>query len=145
MITAVVNLHDEGATAEPSLISAWRAVQRAQRSGLSADLLLVLDAPDDATASLAERWGDRRDVRSITISEGDLGAARNASVAGTDATWLAFLDADDLWGEEWLVAAASAADGASEFDVFHPQVNIIFGDHHSLLHHIDSELSLIHI
>ena len=139
MITAVVNLHDEGATAEPSLISAWRAVQRAQRSGLSADLLLVLDAPDDATASLAERWGDRRDVRSITISEGDLGAARNASVAGTDATWLAFLDADDLWGEEWLVAAASAADGASEFDVFHPQVNIIFGDHHSLLHHIDSE------
>ena len=146
MITAVVNLHEEGTSAEPSLISAWRAVQRARSAEVSATLLLVVDTPNEATREVAERWAHRDDVDTIEISEGDLGAARNAAASHSNATWLAFLDGDDLWGEEWLVAAhaaavgveAGAGTGTGGGDVFHPQVNVIFGDHHSLLHHIDS-------
>ncbi len=132
-------------TAEPSIISAWRSVQRAIAAGLSASVLLVLDSPDAATTNVAARWTNRSTVDtvidSVTVHEGDLGAARNAATAHTAASWLAFLDADDLWGEHWLVLAHTAATSQPSgiYDVFHPQVNIIFGDHHSLLHHIDSE------
>lgn len=138
-ITAVVNLHQEGASAEPSIISAWRAMGQCNDVSLSANLLLALDSPDEATVALAEKWRDRG-VDVLTIHEGDLGEARNAAAAQTDAKWIAYLDGDDLWGENWLVTAHAAAQTAADrFDVFHPQVNIIFGDHHSLLHHIDSD------
>lgn len=139
-IAAIVNLHQEGETALPSIISAWRAVETARRNHIDAELVLIVDSPDAATVKTAARW-HARGARVISTNVADLGAARNTAAREVQATWLAFLDADDLWGEDWLVAAhqMATASSASEGDVFHPQVNIIFGDHHSLLHHIDSD------
>ena len=139
-IAAVVNLHTEGETALPSIISAWRAVEAARSHGIDAHLVLVADSPDLPTVRVVERWR-ARGAAIVSTDVGDLGAARNVAADAVDSTWLAFLDADDLWGEAWLVEAhAMATDGtAKENDVFHPAVNIIFGDHHSLLHHIDSD------
>lgn len=135
-IAAVVNLHSEGLAARPSLISAWRAVENSIRAGNTSELVLMLDQPDDPTRELASEW-TKRGARVVESNEGDLGAARNAAVQETNATSIAFLDADDLWGPSWLTDAAHAA-GESVGDgphVFHPEVNIIFGDHHSLLFH----------
>jgi hypothetical protein len=138
-IAAVVNLHEEGSTATPSIISAWRACEAARENGLFVELLLVLDNPDDATTEVAASWTSRG-ARVVDVAEGDLGAARNAAVADINAEWIAFLDADDLWGEDWLIRAHGAASESlnASIEVWHPQVNVIFGDHHSLLHHIDS-------
>lgn len=144
-IAAVVNLHREGQSAVPSLISAWRSVDAARRHGLDAGLVFVLDVADRATIELADEWADRG-VLILESTAGDLGDARNRAATGLDAQWLAFLDADDLWGEDWLVRAHTTASafeattaGADEpINVWHPQLNVIFGDHHSLLHHIDS-------
>lgn len=139
-IAAVVNLHNEGNSALPSLISAWRAVDAARVVDIDAELVLVLDRPDDATQAAAEAW-IARGATIVMVDAGDLGEARNAAANSVDAEWLAFLDADDLWGEQWLVEAFCAATEnppRSTIDVWHPQVNIIFGDHHSLLHHVAS-------
>lgn len=136
----MVNLYREGSAAIPSIISAWRAVEHAGTNGIEAELVLVLDRPDAATARLAERWASQG-ARIVNVNVGDLGAARNAGVETCDSEWIAFLDADDLWGEYWLTAAhAAAVEGGSQkqLDVWHPAINIIFGDHHSLLHHLDS-------
>jgi hypothetical protein len=93
---------------------------------------------------VAERWLERG-ARILETNHGDLGAARNAAVRSTTANWAAFLDGDDLWGEAWLTRAHAAATaqpvGPVETvgpTVWHPAVNIVFGDHHSLLHHVDS-------
>lgn len=139
-IAAVVNLHREGTTATPSIISAWRAVEAAQRSGIRTQLVLILDRPDRTTRTVAQHWSDR-DAQLVTVDEGDLGASRNAAVAAVDAEWIAFLDADDLWGETWLVQAhhAATANVTDALEVWHPEVNVIFGDHHSLLHHVGSD------
>lgn len=139
-VAAVVNLHREGSTAKPSLISAWRAVEAARQTGIDAKLVLAVDSPDLHTIKLVEEWRDRG-AQIISTDVADLGAARNAAAHAVDTTWLAFLDADDLWGEQWLIAAHRMATDPStqDGDVFHPQTNIIFGDHHSLLHHIDSD------
>lgn len=140
-VTAAVNLHREGSAALPSMISAWRSVEHARAHGINAELLLVLDRSDDSTTRVADRWTSRG-ARVVHVDVGDLGAARNRAVATCgDSEWIAFLDADDLWGEYWLTAAYTAvleSGGESQHDVWHPAVNIIFGDHHSLLHHVDS-------
>lgn len=143
-IAAIVNLHREGAKAIPTLASAWRAVHAARGKGLDTVLVLTLDRPDTSTAEIAQHWKMARDAEVNTIEVGDLGAARNAAADAGDSTWLAFLDGDDLWGEQWLWRAHEAGTAetpgdASQLNVWHPAVNVIFGDHHSLLHHVDSE------
>jgi hypothetical protein len=144
-IAAVVNLHREGERAIPSIVSAWRAVERAETEGISCELWLVLDDADAKTLAMARRWKDRG-AHILESAVGDLGSARNAATRAATAEWIAFLDADDLWGVDWLLLAHTAAtnyrpDGARDgrsIDVWHPLVNVIFGDHHSLLHHLDS-------
>ena len=139
-VAAIINLHREGPSATASVISAWRAVSAAANSGIAAELVLVLDTPDEPTEQFAESWRDRG-ASIISCSEGDLGAARNTAAEQVDAEWLAFLDGDDLWCEDWLTrahAAATLAGPSATIDVFHPALNVIFGDHHSLLHHVAS-------
>lgn len=140
-ITVVINLHREGNAALPSIISAWRSIEAARAVGLNCELLLVLDSADEATITVADRWG-RRGAIALHVQNEDLGASRNSATEVAEGEWVAFLDADDLWGEDWLTRAHSAATQAgpvrAEIEVWHPAVNIIFGDHHSLLHHIES-------
>lgn len=137
-IAAVVNLHQEGSSCVPSLISAWRAAGVANAAGVTTELIVVLDVADEPTREVAMAWTDRG-VRIIESNAGDLGAARNIAAKESDATWLAFLDGDDLWSENWLSAAhARATELDSPLTVLHPELNIIFGGHHSVLHHIAS-------
>lgn len=139
-ISAVVNLHREGRLAHYALSSAWRAVEHARGNGIAAKLLILLDRPDASTVEAADRWRDRGvDVRYADV--GDLGAARNRAVELSTAEWIAFLDGDDLWGEQWLSLAYDAATSnpdASTLDVWHPEKSVVFGDHQSIIHHHDS-------
>ena len=139
-VAAVVNLHREGPSATASIISAWRAVERARTEGVTAALVLLLDDPDRETTAVAETWR-ARGARIVAVNKGDLGAARNEAARKIESEWIAFLDADDLWGEHWLskAFAAGASTDGSDATVWHPAVNIIFGDHHSLLHHVASD------
>ncbi|MDW3177667.1 MAG: glycosyltransferase family A protein [Acidimicrobiia bacterium] len=139
-VAAVVNLHREGLGALPSIISAWRAVEHARSSGIDCSLTLVLDRADTPTSSLADEWR-RRGVEIIVSEHGDLGLSRNLAVSSVDSTWVAFLDGDDLWGEHWLAKAHEAGENEGETDeptAWHPALNFIFGDHHSVVHHVDS-------
>ena len=139
-VAAVVNLHTEGSAATPTVISAWRAVNAARVAGIDAELVLVLDTPDAETTHMAGQW-EARGASIVTCAVGDLGAARNLAAETVDAEWIAFLDGDDLWSESWLVdahTAATAATASMFIDVWHPALSVIFGDHHSLLHHIPS-------
>ena len=61
--------------------------------------------------------------------EGDLGRVRNALVPQTDGRYIAFLDADDLFSENWLaeaLAVLKAADERGERVIAHPELNIVF-------------------
>ena len=139
-IAAVVNLHREGTAAIPSLVSALRAKEEAENMGQLVELLIVLDRADEPTRSVANDWV-ARGATIVECDEGDLGAARNTAASATTAEFVAFLDGDDLWGPSWLLRAARAADKSvgDRPHVFHPEINVIFGDHHSLLVHRPSD------
>lgn len=137
-ITAIINLHAEGALAHASLKSLSRARTFAEASGLRVESLAVLDKPTPETLEVLTHFSSMG-IRSLTVAHGDAGQARNSGVGAASGTWVAFLDADDLWGENWLVAACNAANKDSRSIIWHPTANIYFGTQRYLFAHLDME------
>ena len=81
-------------------------------------LTVVDDGSSDGTADAVEAFGNR--ARLIRIPNGGVSAARNAGVAGIDAEFVAFLDADDTWAEDKLAQQIGVLDDRADADgVFH--------------------------
>lgn len=66
----------------------------------SLEIIVVDDGSCDGTGKVIERFGDR--LTYLRQSNGGPAAARNTGVKASAGTFLAFLDADDLWHEEKL-------------------------------------------
>jgi len=139
-ITAVLNGHKEGLLAGPSLNSFERAIGMARDAGLTVEGKIVLDRPDAATrmqfASVASRY------EIVVTDHGDLGLARNSAVAAANGTFISFLDGDDLWSANWLVAAHQRCADEPQATVAHSEVNIVFGEQRLLWWHVDSRSPL---
>ena len=93
--------------------SADLAVATARERSYSVETILALDNATPATSDYFhqprfdhwERW---------ELDERDLGRARNAIVPQTKGRYIAFLDADDLFSENWLAEGIAALDAAAE-------------------------------
>lgn len=125
-VTVIINLHREGKACVPSIRSALAAVRRAGSAGTACEVILVLDRSDQTTLDVAKEFGQPRGIQLLQIDVGDLGLARNAGVQAAAGRYLAFLDGDDLWGDEWLLRAHRAAT-REEHIVWHPQLSLIHG------------------
>ena len=125
-ITAVLNVHHEGLLAHVSLISAIAAKRTAEAAGISVDLLIAADSPDDSTRNYlvtAKALG----ARVMVLAFEDLGLARNAAVAASSSRFIAFLDGDDLWSKQWLIRAYRTAVREASNVIWHPEANLYFG------------------
>ncbi len=126
--------------AKPSLLSLSQNVMMAENSGRSVEAILVLDRPDDGTLELFSEFAAEHSwARLLAVDFGDLGLARNAGVDASAGEWIAFLDADDLWGANWLVSALKTARMDTRMVVWHPELNVYFGHDPHVYQHIDME------
>jgi hypothetical protein len=128
-ITVTVIFHREGAFAVPALASLGDLVKAARAAGLAVEAQAVLDRADELTRRNVEvggRWLDT--VQEVSF--GDLGLSRNAGTRFAHGRFLAFLDGDDLWGENWLRAAfaAATAPGTPQDVIWHPEHLYIFSE-----------------
>lgn len=109
-ISAVINLHDEGLVAHPSLASFELCCRTASDAGYAVERIAVLDRPDQSTRAVIEHRAAGFD-RIEVVEYGDLGQSRNYAQRLARGHYLAFFDADDLWGSPWLLEAARLCDG----------------------------------
>lgn len=143
-LSVVVTAHDETIVSGPTMRAADLAVAATRAAGWSVQPIIVLDRATEATARYFrqsrfdgwERW---------PLEEGDLGRARNVVVPRTEGRFVAFLDADDLFSENWLAAGVRALDAAAregERVIVHPELNVLFDGMTSILLNVDQESPL---
>ncbi|MDE3177491.1 MAG: glycosyltransferase family 2 protein [Pseudomonadota bacterium] len=123
-VSVVVTLHREGRIAVAALRSAAAAIAAAPE--LNCEILVVIDRGDEAAARAVARFGDAARVEHVDF--GDPALARNFGVAQARGAHIAFLDGDDLMGENWLAVAARQLRQREGRDVVvHPRLNYVFG------------------
>ncbi|MBA4010685.1 MAG: glycosyltransferase family 2 protein [Phenylobacterium sp.] len=126
-ICAIINVHREGLLAHTSVQSAVRAADAARAHGISVELLVVADCPDQPTRDYVEGL-EAPGLRVLTTDVDDLGCARNVAVQSTSCEYVAFLDGDDLWAQNWLKAAYACATQDDRQVIWHPEGSLFFGE-----------------
>jgi glycosyltransferase involved in cell wall biosynthesis len=138
-LTVVVTAHDETAVCGPTMRAADLAVDAARARGFTVQTIIGLDAPTGATSTYFhqphfDHW-ERR-----VLNERELGRVRNALVPECEGRYIAFLDADDLFSENWLaegVARLDAAAARGERAIAHPELNVLFDGQKTVFVNID--------
>lgn len=139
-VTTIITAHREGLIAAQSARSALEAVAEAEANGLTCEIVVVLDRADAPTAGcLRSALGER--ARYLETDEGDPGQARNRGVAEARGQTVAFLDGDDLWSRNWLVAAFRQVSERPD-SIAHSACNLVFGRTRLMWFHTDSETAL---
>ncbi|MEM7546022.1 MAG: glycosyltransferase family A protein [Pseudomonadota bacterium] len=140
-ITAIVTAHSESTISGPTMASAEAAIAHAQAAGFTVERLIGLDTPSSRCRAYfgSERFDN---WRRIDLECRDQGKARNMLAEEARGHWLAFLDADDLWSENWLTEAARTirqAEEAGQKTIVHPELNWVFDRHANILVKVDQD------
>ncbi|WP_454692322.1 glycosyltransferase family 2 protein [Achromobacter aloeverae] len=139
-VSAVINGHVEGLLLKPSIDSALKAREYAEANGVSVEIIVVLDRPDEISRTVARACLKAHPAhRILEVQNGDLGLSRNDGASAANGDYIAFLDGDDLWGKNWLAAAYNSATATGREVVWHPEVNVYFGGNPHIFLHIDSD------
>jgi glycosyltransferase involved in cell wall biosynthesis len=128
-LTVIINAHSEGILAARTINAVVAAAAHCRHSGITVELIAVLDRPDDETRGLFARQGHVFD-RVVEVAFADVGPARNAGVALASGRYVAFVDGDDLIAPDWLERAFrfyEASDGQTTL-VLHPELSVYFGE-----------------
>jgi glycosyltransferase involved in cell wall biosynthesis len=106
MIGIIVPAHDEEERIEDCIKSLLEAASHPYLDDESVEIIVVLDACEDRTGSLARSLG----ARTVNVCSKNVGLARQtgANIALNEgARWLAFTDADSVVAPDWLAAQLS--------------------------------------
>lgn len=133
-ISIVLTAHREGPMAGISLSSMLQAAALANEAGLSTELLVVLDDPDELTKIVFEDLAQDR-VKEVSFK--DQGKVRNFAAMQCTGRYIAFLDGDDLWSENWLVAAYAECELSPRRFICHPAINWFFNSNNNIFVHAD--------
>uniref|UniRef100_UPI003567A8D6 glycosyltransferase family A protein n=1 Tax=Aquicoccus sp. TaxID=2055851 RepID=UPI003567A8D6 len=127
-LTVVVTAHSETIVAGPTMQAAEASVRYAEAEGFAVERMIVLDfATEECTAFFMQPAFDH--WTRVELEQQDLGRVRNEIVPRTSGRYIAFLDADDLFSENWLAEGIRCLDAAAargERAIAHPELNWLF-------------------
>ncbi|WP_299819786.1 glycosyltransferase [uncultured Jannaschia sp.] len=109
-LSLLLTVHAETLVAGPTMRSAEAALARVEARGYRVERLMGLDAAGAATRAYMAQPAFARWTRH-DLDLRDQGQARNALVRAARGRWIALLDADDLFSENWLEAALARLAG----------------------------------
>lgn len=123
----VMVLHTEGRWAHPAVVSALKAIERATDVGIGAELVLVLDRPDDATLHYVDRYRHQDRVRLAAVDWGDPGMARNEGIAQSLGRWVSVMTPNHRVCDNWVVDAVSMLRECPEERIARPEYLVVLG------------------
>ena len=144
-VSCILNLHREGNILIPTFRSIARMLHFAQQQGVACELVIVLDKADRHSRRLAieAQAGVLAGFpsRVCEVENGDLGRSRRDGVAQACGDYVAFLDGDDLYSENWIADAylAAQSEGSGTPTIYHPELNVYFGEHYRTFWHPDAQ------
>ncbi|MBO0844807.1 MAG: glycosyltransferase family 2 protein [Nocardioides sp.] len=143
-LTLIVTAHDETVVAGPTMRSADLAVDAAREQGFLVQPIIALDAAtEETTAYFGQPRFDHWERR--VLHEGDLGRVRNALIPDTDGDYIAFLDSDDLFSQNWLaeaLATVRAGESHGERLIAHPELSVLFDRNRAVSRNVDQDSPL---
>jgi glycosyltransferase involved in cell wall biosynthesis len=143
-LTVLITVHNETLVCGPTMESADRAVAAARAASYSVQTIIALDNATEETTAYFDRPDFDHWERRV-VSEGDPGRVRNVLLPQTDGRYVAFLDGDDLFSDNWLVDgldALKAAEQRGEKAIAHPELNVIFDGATQLNHNVAQDSPL---
>lgn len=136
-VTAVLNAHGEGLLAGPSIASFCEARAHAQSNGITVESIFILDRAKELTRATIE-GAQVADVTIYNTDFGDPAGSRNFAATKASGEYVAYLDADDLWSENWITEATRFCEAQPRPIIAHSEINVVFGDIRNVWIHADS-------
>lgn len=137
-VTAVVTTHREGLLLKPTLASVLRAVKHANDRGITVEVIVSSDNPDHATDDFLTSYRPN-DYSILKSSFADPGLSRQSAARQAKGEWIAFVDGDDIWPEQWISTAFDAASNGPSGIVWHPECSMYFGEVAFIFPHMDMD------
>jgi glycosyltransferase involved in cell wall biosynthesis len=125
-ISVIITAHHEGRLSHRSARSAQRAARFARAAGIEVEIIGVLDCPSEETLTYFAEWEEIFE-KVTRIEVRDPGLARNHGVGIASGRYIAFLNAGDLFSENWLARAFHlVVENSATRLVLHPELNVYF-------------------
>lgn len=143
-MTVIVTAHDETVVCGPTMASADASIAAAEAAGFSVEKIIALDAATEATHTYFHQPRFDHWTRMI-FDQRDLGRVRNEVLGHARGRWIAFLDSDDLFSENWLAEGAralAAAEARGDRVIAHPELNWQFDAGSSVLYNTEQSSDL---
>lgn len=125
-ISVIITAHHEGRLVHKTMKSIFNALEYAKSHGITSQIIVVLDKSDEETLKYFSRYYNS-EITVTTVDYGDPGLSRNHGVSIASGKYIALLDGDDLFTEQWLVKAYNEAEKHNEDIVWYPEYVISFG------------------
>lgn len=144
-IAVIITAHKEAELLYPTFSSALLAVEKllACFPKLNITYHIYLDNADEYTLAASKDLAAENEITILRGKNGDPGQARYDAISRVDADFIALLDGDDLWSENWLVGCwnykVDHAEKLGNAFVLHPEYNLIFGAHSLLVRQGDMD------
>ena len=125
-ISIIIPVHHIGRLAHPTMRSLFRAIDYANLNGLTSEIVIVMDRPDEKTRKYFSRY-KKADFPLVTVDFGDLGLTRNFGVKLSSGKYITFLDDDDLYCKNWIYESVRSLEESNDNVIVHPEYHIAFG------------------
>lgn len=136
-LSVIMTAHNESLLIGPSLKSVELAIRNLHYEEKAVQKLIALDNPNKDTEAFVEANFDES-WKIFKFNIGDISEVRNRMVTESSGEYLAFIDGDDLFSENWLSAALIEAEADKSNSIYHPELNWIFGNQNHVWIHTSS-------
>jgi glycosyltransferase involved in cell wall biosynthesis len=123
-ISSIITSHDEGKLVISALNSVLENIKKVDFE--YCEILIGLDNPDVKTQQALNSYiCDSKIINKYIFNFNDVGLMRQKMLKLSKYEYVSFLDADDLWGDNWLFEASKFS-AKNPNAVLHPDLTIFF-------------------